>query len=174
MRSSVFIFCLVLAIISCNTKKNTVVNDNSNFGAITKSIIETTKSYLSKGLQNPKISYENNGGLNISGDGVIYRIASSDINFGLIDEDSTPDAIVSYEIIPEGKAKYRKHLLMLNKGEMKVIKDFASEMIVMQISNRVVFAEIPKYGSNSPLHTCNECKDHVKYKLSGDSLQLFK
>jgi hypothetical protein len=57
---------------------------------------------------------------------------------------------------------------------MKVVKDFVSEMKVMQISNRIVFAEIPKHGSNSPLHDCNECKDNVKYRLAGDSLQLLK
>lgn len=147
--------------------------NDSNFGTISHNVIETTKSYLSSQLKNPVITVGRSV-INIRGDGMQFIVTTRDIMIGQIDEDNTQDAIVSYLAIPAGKMNYRKHLLMLNKGEMKVVRDFASDMKVMQISNRTVWAEVPKYGTNSPLHTCNKCTDNVKYKLVGDSLQLFK
>jgi len=168
-----FLFFLSFACSSPQDKKSSDENNSSNFGVISKSIIETTKAYLSSQLKKPKIEVGTNS-IKIWNEEMLYIVTTKDINIGLIDEDNTQDAIVSYLIVPTGKTKYRKHLLMLNKGEMKVVCDFISEMKVMQISNRIVYAEIPKYGANSPLHTCDKCMNNIQYKLAGDSLQLIK
>jgi hypothetical protein len=171
-----FIFLLIMGF-SCSPpeqKKAATANNNLNGGDISKNVIELTKTYLSGQLKNPVIGTEGTGVIKISGEGMIFLIIGNDINIGQIDEDNRQDAIVSYTVIPTGKAKYRKHLLMLNKGEIKVVRDFASEMQVMQISNRIIYTEIPKHGPDNPLHSCNECKDHVSYKWAGDSLQVIK
>ena len=103
-----------------------------------------------------------------------FTIYPFDVNIGQIDEDSSDDALVTYIVSPEGKIRFKKHLILLNKGEFKVVRDFASEMKVMQIANKIVYAEVPKLGSDAPGHDCKVCKENVKYRLAGDSLQLIK
>jgi len=168
---------LVLSVgISCSgpsAKKPEVTNTN-NFGMVSKNIIDASKSYLASQVKNSKITEDSNGNIDIKGDGISFLIKAADINIGLIDEDNSQDAIVSYIVSPAGGRKYTKQLILLNKGDIKVVRDFISELRVMQISNHTVFGELPKYGPESPLHTCHECKENVKYKLVADSLQLIK
>lgn len=169
------IFLIFLISISCSTpSENKTAVSNNNFGAVSTRIIEAAKSYLRSQLKNSTISEESNGNIIIKSTEVSYLMTAADINIGFIDEDANQDAIVRYLVTPSGGRKYHKQLIMLNKGEIKVVKDFISELRVMQISNRTIFGELPKYGPESPLHTCQECKENVKYKLSGDSLQLIK
>lgn len=170
-------FCLsILLFFSCSStgeNKAPVANNNS-FGAVSQRVIDAAKAYLSSQLKNPVVQVGSNGVLNFKSADISYTIEPNGINIGLLDEDALQDAIVSYVVIPNGRPKYTKQLILLNKGNMKVVKDFASELRVMQISNRTIFGELPSHGPDSPLHTCNECKQTVKYKLSGDSLQLIK
>ena len=167
---------VILVGITCSTPSaNKPADSNTNdFGAVSKSVIDAAQTYLASQLKNPIISIENNGNIIIKAEGMSYLLAAGNINIGLIDEEQNQDAIVSYLVTLADGRKFHRQLILLNKGEIKVVRDFVSELRVMQISNRTIFGELPKFGPNSPLHTCGECKENVKYKLVADSLQLIK
>ena len=157
---------------ACNSStKKAAAPDNTNFGYVSSKVIEVTRSYLAAKLPHAVISTNSDGLLSIQSPELGFEVAPQGINLGQIDEDASLDAIVSFVVSPAGKPKYSCQLLMLNKDSLKVIREFKSELRVMQISNRIVWGEIPNHGPDTPLHGCNECKVTVKYKLSGDSLQ---
>ena len=170
----ILLFVMLMACSSPGQKKTASDTGISSFAAVSKTIIETAKSQLGSELKNPVFSLGNNGAIIIRSEEAEFFIEPSDINIGQLDEDNSEDGIVSCSVTEKGKVPYRKHLILLNKGQVKVVREFVADMNVMQISRRIVYAEIPKHGSNSPLHNCHVCKDNVMYKLSGDSLLLVK
>ncbi len=176
MKQSIPFFAILAILMSCATSGNKKAADldSTSFGAVSSRVIETTKSYLANQLKNSTIAAESNGDINIKGGGTSFLVTARDINIGLIDEDNSLDAIVSCLVTESDTKKFHKQLILLNKGGIKVVKEFVSELRVMMISNRTVFGELPKYGPDSPLRNCPECKENVKYKLVADSLQLIR
>jgi hypothetical protein len=164
MKTFICVFGIMLFLLSCSTHEKN----------LHKNIIYVTKKYLASQLKHPEIRTFNKGIINIKGEGKGFIIDSIGINIGNIDEDTTQDAIVSYLAGIEGKPLFRKHLILLNKGKLKVVRDFTSEMKVMWISNHLVYAQIPKLSSDAPTRDCNICVEDVKFKLVADTLQLVR
>ena len=177
MKISLYWMLLVMLAFSCNPASQNNKNTEkgiSSFAEVSKNIIDTAKAYLGREVSHPVFSIGNNGAIIIRGESTEFFIDPSDINIGQMDSDKTEDGIVSCAVTLGGKYPFRKHLLILNNGYLHVVKEFVSDMKVMQISKRIVYAERPIHSANSPLHDCHVCKENVMYKLAGDSLQEVK
>jgi uncharacterized protein YcfL len=174
MKTNVILFIVILILASCSSpqQKKAATNYDESFATISKNIINVSKTYLASQLTNPEIKTESNGVINIRSTDISYTIYPFDINIGQIDEDSSMDAIVSYFVSAIGKPQLKKHLILLNKGEFKVVRNFPSELKVMWIANKIVYGQVPKIAPDAPGHDCKVCKQEVKYKLVADSLQL--
>jgi hypothetical protein len=176
MRTIIPLLIVLLIVVSCSSpeRKKVASNNDKSFVTVSENIIKVAKTYLASQLNNPEIKAEGNSTIIIRSQGIYYTINSSDIIIGQIDEDSSDDAIVSYTVSPADKPRLKKHLIILNKGEYKVVRDFASDLKVMWIANKIVYGQIPKLPSDAPNYDCKICKEDVKYKLVADSLQIVK
>lgn len=105
---------------------------------------------------------------------VKYVIDPSKIKYGLIDDDSTTDAIVYISDINAQDLESPELLILLNTdGKFILNRSIESSMRIIGIKDRIITAEVYTRSINSPLRDCHLCKEVVKYKFkSGDLVRV--
>ncbi len=178
MKPFFYSILLLSIVISC---KNNGTNSESE---LKKQAIEIAVKYVMEKFEEPIQSIDNDGIITINERHVNfiikdtkqinYVINPSKIAFGLIDEDSNKDAIVTISSFTGNYLELPEHLFLINsEGKLILSRVIESYMKIMGIDNMVITAEVPTRSPNSPLRDCSVCKEIVKYKFqTGDLIKI--
>lgn len=163
-----FLFTMVL--FSCNGNKNNPISSAKPEVKITKDLVtRTVKNYFKQKFKEPIIS-ENEGLVRIQGYMETGIFKQDRIFIGKLDNDETPDAIVTYGYQKTGSMAYDRHLILLNKDSLRVVNDFPGAMKIVEIASKRVIAETDTTPKEVNAKPCPSCIVLVRLKLQGDSL----
>ena len=127
--------------------------------------------YTREKFKDAQQSVLKDGTIRIGDNQVMYIIDPARIVKGLIDNDANEDAIVT---IYSYKGKFlvkTEHLILINtEGKLKLARVIESDMKIMGIKDKIIFAEISKFPSDSPAYGCAICKEVVKYQFKDGNL----
>jgi hypothetical protein len=179
MKKCVLILFLIPLIISCNHK-----NKEGSVYSIKKEVLDVAIKYARGKFTTAKETVDASGVVTIQ-DSVVnviltkayqikYVIDPSKIKYGLIDDDSTTDAIVYMSDINAQDMESPELLILLNTdGKFILNRSIESSMRIIGIKDRIITAEVYTRSINSPLRDCHLCKEVVKYKFkSGDLVRV--
>jgi hypothetical protein len=160
--------------ISCkNGNKN--LNEDPSDKNIRKHAIGVAEIYVKGRLKNAKKTVSKDGLIVLSANESKWLIDPSKIVTGEIDEDANTDAVVPVHFFRSQSLVMTEHLILINRdGNYVIAKALDSEMKILAIKDRMIFAEISKVASDAPNFGCAICKEVVKYKFVGDSLSRVK
>jgi hypothetical protein len=163
-------FLFVMMISSCNGKKDNTMSSAKPHAKITKAeVTEVVKNYFKHKFKEPIIS-ENEGLVRIQGDMETAIFKQEKIFIGPLDDDGTQDAVVTYGYQKTGSMAYDRHLILLNKDSLVVVKDFPAVMKIMDIESKRVIIETDTTPNEPKAAPCPSCIVLMKLKLQGDSL----
>jgi hypothetical protein len=162
---------LVLISISCH--RNTGTNETENPSEkLRKEAVIVAEDYAQKQLKNAKITTNINGYITVEDSLKKYIFDPASIVTGLIDEDSTGDAIVTLTSFIGEDVALIEHLVLLNtNGNLMLIKSVEADMKILSLSDRVITVEIHTKPRNSPLYNCAACRAIIYYKYRDGDLQ---
>jgi hypothetical protein len=134
-------------------------------------VLTLTEEYARIQLGCPTVENSDGYVTFLSGGESRYLIESQKIFTGLIDRDEEKDALVT--LLPVNNLTEKtKHLIILGKnGNPVIYKTIESDMKILQLSDRIITAEVPEYPRSSPLFNCHECREIVKYRLNSGELE---
>jgi hypothetical protein len=162
------LFTLVLS--SCNGKKGNPISSSKPNAKITKAeVTRVVINYFEHKFKEPIIS-ENEGLVRIQGYEETGIFKQDRIFIGKLDNDETPDAVVTYGYQKTGSMAYDRHLILLNKDSLRVVNDFPRVMKIVEIASNRVIAETDTTPKEVNAKPCPSCIVLVRLKLQGDSL----
>lgn len=174
MRNTI-LFLLVICIISSCINSNKNLKEGSSVDKIKKQAIRIAETYANGQLKEAKKSVSKDGLVVLSDSLTKCLIDPSRIVIGEIDDDTKKDAIVPLYILRDQTLVLTEHLILINRdGKFIIARVLDSEMKILSIKDRVIYAEISKLASDSPFSGCQTCKEIVKYQFRGDSLTIIK
>lgn len=174
-KNSILIF-LAIIIFSCthNNKKEGSVN--SITPRIKSEIVDIAINYAMDKFKESKKTVTKDGVVTIvdikTNDMQIkYIIDPAKIEVGLIDGDKNEDAIIT---ISSAKGQYLEmpeHLFLIKTdGKFMLNRVIESDMKILKINDRIIFAEVPTLAPDSPNYNCATCREVVKYKYINGNL----
>ena len=180
MKKSLLIIFLVPLIFSCNNIDKKAESEKS----IKKEVLDVAIKYARGKFTTAKENVDASGVVTVQDSikniildkayQIKYVIDPSKIKYGLIDDDSTTDAIVYISDI-NGQDLESPELLILISTDGKFIlsRVIESSMRIIGIKDRIITAEVYTRSINSPLRDCHLCKEVVHYKFkSGDLIRV--
>lgn len=155
---------------SCKGNKENTASSAGSLVKITKTqVTGVVKNYIKQRFKNPIVS-ENEGLVRIQGDLELAIFDQNKIFIGKLDNDETPDAVVTYGYQKVGSMAYDRHLVILNSDSLRVVKDFQAVMKILEINSRRVIAEVDTTPIEINAIPCPSCQAVIHLKLAGDSL----
>lgn len=152
--------CIVLISASCTQTGG--LSENK----IKKEAIAIAEKYVSHQLKDAKTTVAKNGVIIISDDQKKFVIDPSKIYLGLIDDDSTTDAIVSLDCFTGQYQTTSEHLILINKDDKITFnRAVESDMRIIEIKDGLITADVPSHSRNSPLFDCKSCREVIKYQF---------
>ncbi|MGQ9621101.1 MAG: hypothetical protein ACUVTX_09000, partial [Bacteroidales bacterium] len=159
------IVCLIFA--SCGGGDIFQKNDSR----IRTEAMEIAGEYVSKQLKDPVMMKKKDGTVIFSDSLKIYIINPLKVYTGLIDDDRRKDVILTVDILYKNNPVDPEHFILLNVGnKLMLIKAIESDMIILQVSDRIITARIHTRPRTSPLYNCESCMEIVNYKYSDGAL----
>ena len=156
-----FTFLILLLTWSCDSDKS-----------ISKQVIAASEKYILSQLTNPQKSISDNGLITISDEQKKYIIEPSGIFLGLIDDDTTEDAIVSVSTFQGEYQTVSEQLIILNSEDgFKLVSAMESDMRIISLKDRIITADVPEHSRNTPLFNCPSCWEVVKYQFRMGELE---
>lgn len=177
MRKVCFLLSLFILLLSCTNNYNKTGSGNS----ARKEVMDIATKYVRGKFKEAKETVAKDGVVSVAdnyinfvtpGDNQLkYVIDPAKIVFGLIDDDTNEDAIIT---ITSSKGQYLEmpeHLILIKTdGKFILNRIIESDMKVIGIKDRVITAEVPTRSRNSPLRDCSSCKEVVKYQFKTGEL----
>ena len=175
MRNLFFLLIPVVFLTTCTQNPGTGRIDKTSEKMIRKQVIAIAENYLINQLKEAKKTVEANGIITIGNKEKSYIIDPAGVHTGIIDDDSSEDAIVSIDSYQDQYLVPVYHLILINtNGKFRLFRVIESDMKIMGIKNRVITADIPTRPPSSPLYHCSECRDTVNYQFTGGHLIRMK
>jgi len=175
MKRSRFIVFLIFLLLSCTRNDNKAGSGNSITPRIKKQVMSIAVDYAREKFKDAQQSVLTDGTVRIWDNQITYLINPNCIVSGLIDNDTKEDAIVA---INSYKGKFlikTENLILINRdGKFALAKVIEDRMKITAIKDRVIFAEISKFPSDSPAADCPVCKEVVKYQFKDGDLVKMK
>jgi hypothetical protein len=104
-----------------------------------------------------------------------FVIDTARVYTGLVDEDSTPDAIVSLATYTNQYPDYTRHLIITGKGrKLKLASVVESDLNILRLQDRIITAEVPTRPRSSPLYNCHSCQKLVDFQFRAGVLDTVK
>ncbi|MBG0857863.1 MAG: hypothetical protein IQL11_00060 [Bacteroidales bacterium] len=143
------------------------ISDNK----IKNEIIAVAENYLANQLTEGKKTISAEGIITLDDNQKRYVIEPSKIYTGLIDDDTTEDAIIS---ISTFRGKYQtvsEHLILLKPDDdFMLVTTIESDMRIISVKDRIITADVPEHSRNTPLFDCPSCWEVVKYRFTNGEL----
>jgi len=149
-------------------------DSDSKTSEFNKQAIEIATDYIKKHFSDSVSTSLNGEVIWISDKEKMYEIDPNKIYNGLIDADSTNDALVTLNSFVGQEPGYPEHLILLNtNGKLALDKSFVLDMKVLSLKDRLITGEIHTKPRSSPLYNCSHCLAIVKYKFeNGDTVKI--
>lgn len=177
MKNLFLILLFLLISTSCSSRREKA----DKVTTLRKEAVDIAVSYVAEKIADAKVTVESNGLVTVTdstfnfilhGDNRMkYIIDPAMITTGLINDDQETDAII---IISPSRGQYLEtpEILILTGKDEKLILNrvIESDMKILQISDRVITAEIYTKSRNSPLRDCSVCKEVVKFRFRNGEL----
>ncbi len=174
MRNILLFFIILSCLISCNNHNKDLKEDPYD-KKIIKQALRVAENYSMQQLKDEKKSVDKEGIIRLAGKGIAYFIDPSRIVTGEIDEDSIKDAIVPIYIVREHAALIIEHLVLINKkGKFINVKEMENVLKIIEIKDRIIFAEISTVAPDSPTFGCEICREVIKYQFRGNTFSIIK
>lgn len=157
---NVFLFMIIsVTLLGCSAVKKGVTKDI---------VIEELKKVLVAGIENPKISEDKDGNIDIYGNNnEVYTISPEGIVIDNIDEDGDLDAFVSLGKSYGGNLVDNFHFTILSNNGNIVIHDFlpgVQRFNLTSIENNVLYGTISNYAQDDPM-CCPSIKENKQFKV---------
>jgi hypothetical protein len=153
-------------IFSCTNNGNKAGSENAEMKRLKKRVIDFAINYVNGKFKEPKKTVDPDGVITIGENQTFYIINPAKISSGLIDDDSTYDAIISIDYYHGQYLVLTEHLILINAGSKLMLgRVIESDMKILGIKDRVITAEIYTRSRNGPLSGCSLCKEVVKYRF---------
>jgi len=177
MKKSLLIILLLPLIFSCN-------NTDKKEKSIKEEALDVAIKYAKEKFTTAKETIDASGVITVQDSAVNlllsqayqvkYLIDPSKIKYGLIDEDSSIDAIVYISAITGQDIEAPELLILINSdGKFILSRVIESSMRIIGIKDRIITAEVFTRSINSPLRDCHVCKEVVNYRFkSGDLIRV--
>jgi hypothetical protein len=174
MRISYLIIIIAFSFIHCTRISPEGQPDNTSDSRIRKQAVKVAEKYILGQLKDPERT-EIKSGLIIFDDGQKkYIINPAMIFTGLIDEDSSKDAIMTLTVFQGSYQIESEQLIILRKNkEFVLVSSIESDMQIISLIDRIITADVPEHSRNNPLFTCESCWEVVKYQFkTGELLRI--
>ena len=159
MKNFVLIMIISVSLLSCTAVKKEVTKDT---------VIEELKKVLVTGIENPKISEDKDGNIDIYGNNnEVFTISPEGIVIDNIDEDGELDAFVSLGKSYGGNIVDSFHFIILSNNGNSVILDFlpgVQRFNLTKINDKVLYGTISNYGQDDPM-CCPSIKEDKQFKV---------
>jgi hypothetical protein len=133
---------------------------------IKKQALAIAEKYVADQLKDAKKTIDKNGVIIIGDNHKTFVIDPSKTYFGLIDDDSKTDAIVSIDCFTGQNQTTSEHLILINKGRKITFSSAVeSDMRIIEIKDRLITADVPSHSRNNPLFNCKSCREVIKYQF---------
>ncbi len=138
---------------------------------IRKQVLDIAADYALGNLTDGKKKVLENGLITFGSGMKTYIIDTSRIFIGQIDQDTLSDAIISLFPFENNYEVTTEHLVTINNnGRLMLVRALESDMIIIDVSNGIITAEVPEHSRNSPLFNCPSCREVVKYRFINGEL----
>jgi hypothetical protein len=152
-----------------------MLKENYNDKKLKQKAFRFAENYTMGQLKGVKKSVDKEGIIKLAGKGMEYFLDPSRIVIGEINEDSFKDAIVPLYVYREQSPLAIQHLVLINiKGKLIIIKEMDNVLKVIEIKDRIIFAEFSTVAPDSPTYGCEICREVIKYQFRGDTLSIIK
>jgi hypothetical protein len=140
----------------------------------TREIMKIAVDYASGQVSTPERKTGQNGIMIVGNEEKCYIVDTAAIFTGLIDDDEKEDAIISVTSYQNRFLGPTEHLFIMNiNNKLMMLKSFESDMKILSLKDRIITAEVPEHGRNSPLFYCPSCREVVRYKfINGDLVKV--
>ena len=164
MKNVILAIIISTSLISCTAVKKDVTKDI---------VIDVLKKTLVSGIENPKISEDKDGNIDIYGiNNEVYYISREGIIIENIDDDGDLDAFVSLGKSYGGNIMDDFHFIILSNNGNIVMLDFLPDtkrFNLTRIEDKVLYGTISNYGQDDPM-CCPSIKENKQFKVIAGKL----
>ena len=164
MKNVLLAIIISVSLISCTEVKKEVTRDT---------VIEELKKVLITGIENPKISEDKDGNIDIYGNNnEVYSISPEGIVIENIDEDGDLDAYVSLGKSYGGNLVEDFYFIILSNNGNIAILDFlpgVQRFNLTKITDKVLYGTISNYCQDDPM-CCPSIKENKQFKVIAGKL----
>lgn len=166
MKRSPVLVLLIIFLLSCNSNENNTGSGSGIKPRVRKQVMGIAVTYARNKFKDTKETVLNDGSVRIGENLITSLVDPSKIVTGLIDNDSDEDAIAT---ITSYRGNFRimtEHLFLIKENrKFTLVTVIEADMEILQISDRIISAGVPRFPSDSPDYDCNVCKDTVRYQF---------
>jgi len=160
---------IFLTVVSCS--------ENKNKGGVSprtrKELTDIATKYAKDQFENLKKTVDDDGTIRIGNGQISYTIDPSQMITGLINEDSSEDAIISIRFFNGRFLERIEHLfLMKTNGKFEISRVDVNLMKIIEIRDRIIYAQVSKVAPDSPTYGCPVCMEIVRYRYRDGNLVL--
>jgi hypothetical protein len=171
MKIKSLLVLLILTFLSCTRKETHSGSGTIIAPRIRNQVMGMAAGFARSKFTDPKETVLDDGKLKISDNGITSLVDPAKIVTGLLDNDSDEDAIATITSYRGNLRIKTEHLILLKvKRKFTLVRVLESDMEIMQIKDRIITAEVPKFPPDSPDYDCNLCKESVKYRFADGNL----
>lgn len=166
MRIKCLIIIIAFSLIECKRISPEGQTDNTSDSRIRKQVVKVAEKYIMGQLKDPERKKTKNGFIILDDSQKKYIIEPSRIFTGLIDEDSSKDAIITLYVFQDQYQIESEQLIILKRDKEFVLASaIESDMRIISLKDRIITADVPEHSRNNPLFTCESCWEVVKYQF---------
>jgi hypothetical protein len=151
--------------------QNSCTSTTNNPSEIKKQAITIAEDYAMNQIKDAKKTVAKNGFIAIGDKQKMFVIDPSKIYLGLINDDSSTDAIVTLDSYSERFQNMSEQLILTNTDNKIILNSVVeSDMRIIEIKDGLITADVPTHSRNSPLFDCKSCREVHKFKFDKGEL----
>ncbi len=174
MRILITFIIISLVLSACTRNSGTARDGDKSRNKIGKQVISIAEDYAFTQVKDEKKVTDSNGNIIIGDEQKRIIIDPSKIFTGLIDGDSSKDAIISISPYEGQYEVMNQHLIIIEKdGKLSLERVLESDMRILEIKDGMIIADVPEHSRNTPLFNCPSCWEVKKFQLrNGELLEM--
>jgi len=165
MRVYFLLLSILILATSCNsTGRNESANKRTDEKTRNKAI-ETGENYIISQIKEPEKIVTKDSLIIIGDNFQKYIINPRNIYTGDLNNDKKTDAILTLDRFQGQFQVPSEQLFLLNiDGKLVMTGIIEFDMKVISFENGIITAQVPTHPRSSPLFSCGECQDTVRYR----------
>lgn len=171
MRVYFLLLSILMFATSCNSpagnrKTNKDIDEQTRNKAI-----EICENYIKSQINEPEKIVTRDGLIIIGDNFQKYIINPGNIYSGDLNDDNKDDAILTLDRFQGQFQVPSEQLFMLNqRGKLVLAGIMEFDMRVIKLENGIITAQVPEHTRSSPLFSCEDCQDTIRYTFKNDKM----